>query len=125
MNLRKEELIIMKIIFDGYNGMTVPDNKAVEFAQAILDENKDVTIGSKILINAIRLVMIQKGIPYTNIVFIFEGKKILLNENYDLKSWPKNFGDEDQNILRQLRTIRSQLRDLAQAQKMVHKLVNK
>ena len=73
----------MNITYDKYNGLFVADGKAVETAKSILENNKDVTVSQGLLVDAIRLNMKENNIPPDSVCFIFNDRKITVNEHYD------------------------------------------
>lgn len=93
----------MKIFFDDKNGLVVPDGKVTETALAIVKAGKDITVGSDLLVTAIRLALIENKIDYKSVVFVFNGKNIILNEKYQITKYPTGFCDVEQNILRNIR----------------------
>ena len=94
---------MMRVKYDGRYGAVVPDNAALEFATTAVRAGVNVTIGSDILIDAIRLAMVNENVPHDAVVFEFNGELIHIDALYNLESWPTGFGDADQVILRELR----------------------
>lgn len=92
----------MKITFDGDNGTVVPDNKVLELASSIIEKGEDTTIGSDLLVDAIRVIMVRKNIDPTSIVFCFREKEIPVNDSYHLKKYPDGFCDQHSLLLREL-----------------------
>ena len=89
----------MNITYDKDNGLFVADGKVVETAKSLLENNKDVTVSQGLLVDAIRLNMKENNIPPDSVCFVFNDRKITVNERYGLNEWPEGFCSVFEDIL--------------------------
>lgn len=66
--------------YDPENGLVVPDNKAYEIATKIIEERKNTTVGSFLIIDFIRLLIKREYINHKEICFRYNNKDIFVCE---------------------------------------------
>ena len=101
----------MKIIYDE-NGLLVSDKKAYETMKSICEEGKDVTIGSDVLILALRLLIVEGIVNPNDVVIEYEGKELRINESGVIKDVPEGFTDASIHMSMQIIRKQSELRRL-------------
>jgi len=84
------------------------ENMARKMCEAYKEEKKDVhhKFSSEIMIEVMKLMVVEDLISNDEIQFLFEGKYIKTNKLGELEDYPKGFCDQTQGILRKLVTLR-------------------
>lgn len=70
----------MKIEYNPKYGEAVRDGLCEERALEDYNNNLDVIISTENYINAIRALAVEGKIDYKKIIFVFEGKELILNK---------------------------------------------
>jgi predicted ATPase len=97
----------LTINYDPVNGEVEPDGKVFSYVKhlAVVAEARqalEVTVGSLLIIDEIRALILEGALPYKDITFKFEGKELRVDKYGNLNSWPKGFCDAYENILERL-----------------------
>lgn len=92
-------------------GEAIPDPKAAEWTDSIidkidnaLDNVTDITIavGTMVMIDSIRLAILQERLDYQKVYFQFKEEKWQANKHAKLEKWPVGFCDTHDIILTHL-----------------------
>lgn len=100
--------------YNGYSkNFVFPDNEARAEVNNFVKKNIDkirsdetimVETGSELTFIHFRILVAHGYIPYTNIMFEYNGKRIGVNKRADLDEWPEGMCDEVQRSLLELLT---------------------
>lgn len=85
----------MKIRYDPKVGEVVPDRKVLNYLRK--NKDRDITVGSELLITAARLLHANGEILVEH--FLFEDKILVPTLKGELNEWPKGFCDQWEEIL--------------------------
>lgn len=101
---------MLTVIYDEYEGQVVPDAKARDFAETTCANAKTfistVFVGSDIMVNAFRLMVVLGYIKAEDICFVYRGETARVHESGGLTEWPKGMCEISFNMLRTLSTYR-------------------
>ena len=94
----------MKTIEFHEDGIAIADNKAEDAARDFLkDATQDsIKVSTDNFILAIRCLVYERRFPYDQVIFLFKGKKILLDKYSRIAHWPNGFCDHQELWLSRL-----------------------
>jgi hypothetical protein len=89
---------LLTVVFDGDNGVVVPDNRVASHVNKILDRFQLVDrlscfVGNGELVNEFRVRVRRGELKHEEIVFEFKGETIKVDERANLDRWPKGMCD--------------------------------
>lgn len=74
-------------------GFAVADADAISYALKAWENQINIQVSSEISILAFRVLVRQGIIPHSELTFLFEGKKILIDKRGELDKYPNGFCD--------------------------------
>jgi len=96
---------MITVVYDPFHDIGIPDGTAMLVAQAIvgtLPAGDKVTIGTGLVIDAIRVLVKTGEIPHDQVQFEYNGITIDIDENGHCDPWPEGFNDTMEKLLVQL-----------------------
>jgi len=106
-----------RITYDAVNGDPTQDGlcaKLVDELIALGKENGlielDYSTSSSAVITAFRLAVAEEKIAVVDVVFIFEGQEIIMDNNFELSAWPLGFADPQGSMLTKIMQLRRNAR---------------
>ncbi len=107
---RNGDKVMINVVYSK-NGNVVSDANLEAWAKQTIKDHKkfgtiDVTVGTSIMVDMLRALIVRKKVHYSEINF-FNSKKgipITTNEFGRLSSWPKGFCDKEEALLFELLT---------------------
>ena len=97
----------LTINYDPINGEVEPDGKIASYVKhlaciAEVRSSLEITVGSALIIDEIRALIIEGTLSHKDIVFKFKGEEIHPSKDGTISYWPKGFCDVYDNILERL-----------------------
>lgn len=106
-----------RITYDAVNGDPTQDGlcaKLVDEFIALVKENGlielDYVTSSSAVITAFRLAAAEEKIATDDVIFIFEGQEITMDNNFELSAWPLGFADPQGAMLSKIMQVRRNAR---------------
>jgi len=98
---------MLKIEYDPRNGKVVPDAFVKSWADDVVKAYEEVlsmhvTVGSSLMIDATRVLIMKGKIDCKEIVYQFENLDLEVGKDGRLPIWPEGFCDVYDNILEEL-----------------------
>lgn len=98
------------ITYDPIDGEVVSDGLIKNWADKIVEDYKEVinmsiTVGSGVMIDATRVLIMKKKLNYKEVNYRFKGLNLKVDKNGRLPVWPVGFCDVYDNILEELLEI--------------------
>lgn len=101
----------IEITYDPLNGHAVADGECQTVVDNIVLQYRDKMVGriartysTSLIFDMLRLEVVRGNIKHTDIIFMFEGKEVVVNEYGAIVDWPRGFcdhhGDVAENIIR-------------------------
>lgn len=102
-----------RITYDAVNGDPTQDGLCGKLVDEFISLGKetglsdlDYLTSSSAVITAFRLAAAEEKIATSDVVFIFEGQEITMDNNFELSAWPLGFADPQGNMLSKIMKIR-------------------
>lgn len=98
---------MLTIKYDPTSGKVISDGLIKDWADKVVEDykeaiNMNITVGSGVMVDAIRVLIMKGKLNYKEIVFRFRGLDLGVDKNGRLSIWPKGFCDVYDNILEEL-----------------------
>lgn len=91
-----------RIVYDPENGVATPDGFCVSLVDELISLRQfgDVsyTTATASVITAFRLAAAEKKISFDDVVFVFDGADVTMDNKFEMSAWPKQ-GDIQGNML--------------------------
>jgi predicted ATPase len=104
----------VEVTYDAVNGEPARDGEVMMVVDSLLaySDVADVAFitASANVVTAFRLAAAQGKVNHADVIFIFEGKKILMDEMFELSDWPKGFCDHQGSFLSEIMQARRALK---------------
>lgn len=82
----------LKIIWDGFNGRTIPEGRIVTMMQELVNELKEtgeIRIDQAVLIDMFRLAVKRGMLKHEDVLFVFDYTESKINNKGHI-TWPQN-----------------------------------
>jgi hypothetical protein len=101
------EIKMLTITYDSINGKVISDGLIKDWADTVVRAYKEVVnmniaVGSSVMIDATRVLVIKGKLDYKETVYRFKGLDLKVNKHGRLPVWPEGFCDVYDNILEEL-----------------------
>lgn len=98
---------MLNVIFDPIGGVCVPDSMLLDYAEEVISSymhggNNTITVGSSLIIDAMRVVLLRWRLSKDSVCFHFNGEKIYIKDNGRLSHYPEGFCDAQRKLIVEL-----------------------
>lgn len=98
---------ILKVTYDQFFGAAVPDGRAMAWAEEVVLKAHRyplrVTVGSHLMIDALRVLLARKDLLQEEVEFWFNGVKLNHTQGGRIDPWPRGFCNETEQFLMEIK----------------------
>lgn len=104
-----------RITYDSINGDATPDGLCGGLVDELISMSEfgvvSYVTSSASVITAFRLAAAEQKIGVDDVIFLFNGDEITMDNNFELSAWPLGFADPQGPLLNKIMQIRREARN--------------